>query len=84
VLSEVYYPGWRASLDGQETEVLRANYAFRALYLPAGDHQVRLVFAPLSWRVGLVLSLASMISLFLLGGWRALRGKGQGLRPDEA
>jgi hypothetical protein len=84
VLSEVYYPGWRASLDGQETEVLRANYAFRALYLPAGDHQVRLVFAPLSWRVGLVLSLASMIGLFLLGVWRALRGKGRGLRPDEA
>ena len=59
VLSEVYYPGWRAYLDGREVEVLRANYAFRALHLPPGDHQVRLVFDPLSWRVGLALSLAA-------------------------
>ncbi|MFQ6058155.1 MAG: YfhO family protein [Anaerolineae bacterium] len=78
VLSEVYYPGWRAYLDGREVEVWRANYAFRALYLPSGDHQVRLVFEPLSWRVGLALSLASLIVLLLLGGWRALRGKGLG------
>lgn len=84
VLSEVYYPGWRATLDGQETEVLRANYAFRALHLPPGDHQVRLVFDPLSWWVGLALSLVSLIGLLLLGGWRVLRRKGRGMMPDEA
>jgi uncharacterized membrane protein YfhO len=54
---------------------MRANYAFRALHLPPGDHQVRLVFDPLSWRVGLALSLASLAGLLLLGGWQVADGR---------
>ena len=73
VLSEVYYPGWRAYVDGRAQPVLRANYAFRAVYLDPGYHEVRLVFEPLSWRVGLGISLATWVGLvaWALFTWRA-------------
>ncbi len=54
VLSEIWYPGWRATVNGVETPVLRANYALRAVPVPAGDVTVEMRFAPDSWRWGLV------------------------------
>jgi len=73
VLSEVYYPGWRAYVDGRAQAVLRANYAFRAVYLEPGYHEVRLVFEPLSWKLGLGISLATWVGLaaWALFTWRA-------------
>ncbi len=73
VLSEVYYPGWRAYVDGRAEPVLRANYAFRAVYLKPGYHEVRLVFEPLSWKVGLGISVATWVGLavWALFTWRA-------------
>ena len=72
VLSEVYYPGWRADVDGRAEPVLRANYAFRAVYLEPGYHEVRLVFEPLSWKVGLGISLATWVSLAV---WALFTGR---------
>jgi hypothetical protein len=46
VFSEVYYPGWTATVDGQEVELGRVNYALRALRVPAGQHEVVLTFRP--------------------------------------
>jgi len=63
VLSDVYYPGWRATVDGNPTPVLRADYTFRAVNVPAGEHTVRMTFAPRTWYVGLVLSLISWLGL---------------------
>jgi hypothetical protein len=57
VLTDVYYPGWRASVDGMRTPVLRADYTFRAVRVPAGTHQVEMRFVPWTWYVGLALSL---------------------------
>lgn len=54
VLSEVWYPGWRATVNGQPTAVLRANHALRAIPIPAGEATVVLRFAPQPWRWGLV------------------------------
>ncbi len=55
VLSEVWYPGWRATVNGEATPVLRANYTLRATLAPAGESTIRLWYAPDSWRWGLVL-----------------------------
>ncbi len=48
VFSEVYYPGWTATIDGQEAELGRVNYILRALRMPAGKHEVVLEFRPKS------------------------------------
>ncbi len=47
VLSDTYYPGWKASVDGAEKDVLRANYAFRGVQLPAGAQHIVFSYDPL-------------------------------------
>ena len=39
-LSDAYYPDWQATIDGREAKILRADYAFRAVVVPAGNHEV--------------------------------------------
>ncbi|MBI2954152.1 MAG: YfhO family protein [Chloroflexi bacterium] len=62
-LSDVYYPGWKGFVDGRETEILRANYVFKSVVVPAGAHEVRLVFQPRTWKIGLVVSAATWLAL---------------------
>jgi hypothetical protein len=82
VLSEVWYPGWRATVDGVPAPVLRANYAFRAVRLEPGQHQVRLTFAPRSWRIGLAISGLTLLALVGWGGGRSVHKKLQ--QRDQA
>jgi hypothetical protein len=78
VLSDTYYPGWRAYVDGEERETLRANYAFRAVPLESGQHTVFFKYDPLSFKTGLVISLATwgaiILGLAVLGLQRHRRG----------
>jgi hypothetical protein len=67
VLSEIYYPGWRAYVDDREEVIQRANYTFRAIHLEPGSHQVRFLFAPPMWKVGLGISLATCLGLIAWG-----------------
>ncbi len=55
-LSDTYYPGWRAYVDGYEQPIYRADFVFRAVPVPAGSHTVRFVYDPLSWKLGLYIS----------------------------
>ncbi|HLA23936.1 MAG TPA: YfhO family protein, partial [bacterium] len=52
VLSDTYYPGWRAYIDGREAPVYRANHAFRAVVLPAETRRLEFVFQPRSVQIG--------------------------------
>ncbi len=52
VMTEAFYPGWKAYVDGVPTKVLRADYAFKAVRVPSGAHRVELVFEPISFLVG--------------------------------
>ena len=64
VLSEVYYPGWRAWVDDRPVDVLRADFLFRAMELPAGAHRIRLLYDPDSLKIGVglfALTLAGLI-----------------------
>ncbi|MBV9578375.1 MAG: YfhO family protein, partial [Chloroflexi bacterium] len=61
VLSDTYYPGWTATVDGQPAAVLRGDVLFRVVPIPAGDHDVELRFEPTSVRIGLGISLASLL-----------------------
>jgi hypothetical protein len=68
VLSDPFYPGWRAEVDGQPAEILRANYAFRAVAVPAGAHRLTMAFRPASWYTGLAISLVTGLILLALAG----------------
>jgi hypothetical protein len=61
VLSQTYYPGWKATVDGSAVEVFPADVTLTGIALPAGSHDVRLVFDPLSFKLGTALSLAAAI-----------------------
>ena len=63
VTSDVYYPGWRARVDGQETPLYRANYALRGVLVPPGDHVVLFEYRPRSFKVGAVISLLSLLAI---------------------
>ena len=55
-LSEIFYPGWKAFVGDQPETILRGNYLFRVIPLPAGRHQIRLLFDPLTIKLGIVVS----------------------------
>lgn len=61
VLSEKYYPGWKAYLDGKETEIHQADYVLRAVYVPKGEHQLTLRYKPDSYRKGLYITLVTFL-----------------------
>jgi uncharacterized membrane protein YfhO len=60
-MSETYYPGWKAYVDGREEEILRANYVFRAIPVGPGSHRIEVVYDPLSFKVGLAVSLLTIV-----------------------
>ena len=66
VFSEIYYPyGWKATIDGEEAEYFRADYALRAMFVPAGEHDIRFVFDPDSVKKGDRLAIFFIILLYL-------------------
>ncbi len=62
LLSEIWYPDWKAEVNGEETPVLAADYCLRAIALDAGDHDVRMYFASRRLRVSLIVSIACFIA----------------------
>jgi len=74
-LSETYFPGWRAFLDEKEARIWRADYAFRAIDVGPGFHNLELVYQPVSFRIGIWVSLATGLNLLLLIGSLIFRRK---------
>jgi len=66
VLTQAYFPGWQATIDGAPAPLVRADYAFQGLYVPAGSHQVEIVYRPRSLLVGGALSLAALVAAVVL------------------
>jgi hypothetical protein len=60
VLSDTYYPGWHVQVDGGESELLRADYTLRAVFVPGGTHLVRFYYDPLSFKVAALLSCTTL------------------------
>src|SRR5207247_10707053 len=60
VLTDTWFPGWRARLDGADVAVQRADHAFRAVALPPGRHEVEFAFTPRGLRPGVAISLAAL------------------------
>jgi len=67
VLSDTFYPGWKAFVNGKEERILRANYNFRAVPLSRGVHRVEFVYAPLSFKLGAGLSIIGVLCCAIIG-----------------
>lgn len=59
VLADTFYPGWKAFIDDRPTKIYRANFAFRAIVLPPGDHQVVFAYQPVSFKIGALITLVT-------------------------
>jgi hypothetical protein len=74
VLSEIYYPaGWKAFVDGNETEIYRTNSILRSVVVPAGVHSIVFAFDPPLYRLGYILSNVGWgfaLVFILFGLWR--------------
>lgn len=72
-LSDPFYPGWNAYVDGKKTAILRADFAFRAVEVPKGKHTVIFSYQPMSFYLGIV---GLLVGLFgILGAGMILSSK---------
>lgn len=71
VLSEGYYPGWTAKVDGERAAIVRANFMMRSVLLAAGKHEVVFEFRPRSILAGFALSMVGIVGLIRLRPWPA-------------
>jgi uncharacterized membrane protein YfhO len=80
VFSEVYYPeGWKAFIDGEETEILKVDYILRGLKIPSGKRKIEFKFDlpkyHLANTMNLVLSLLLIAAFGFAGFWQWKRNK---------
>lgn len=68
VLSEMYYRGWEAWLDGRRVPVEKVDYVLRGLFVPAGEHRVEFIYRAHSFRNGAAWSLFGLLLLFVCAG----------------
>jgi hypothetical protein len=67
VFSEIFYDrGWKAYIDNKETPIIRTNYVLRGLNIPAGQHEIRFEFKPVSYYTGETIALVASIIIWLL------------------
>jgi uncharacterized membrane protein YfhO len=71
VLSDYYYPGWRAELDGTECPIYRVDLALRGFQVPAGKHRIVCTYDPPSVRTGLRAAAGAGAALLLWAIWIA-------------
>lgn len=71
VFSEIYYPGWEATIDGKPVELARADYVLRAMKLPAGKHKVEMEFNPQSVKSTETVAYICLVILLLAVAYAA-------------
>jgi hypothetical protein len=81
VLADTFYPGWLVYVDGRRVETLRANYAFRAVALGAGEHEVGFQYRPQSFVAGLASSAFALVGLLV--AWAISTGPAQSVPAQD-
>ncbi len=69
VLTDTFYPGWKASVDGRPTKIYAANAAFRAVEVPAGVHRIEFSYEPWAFRLGAGISLLALAGMLVYWRW---------------
>jgi hypothetical protein len=75
IFSEVDYPGWQATVDDDPAQLVRADYLLRALCVPAGEHQVTLVYDPPLLKVGLAITALTLLFIVAVAVWAARQNR---------
>jgi hypothetical protein len=77
VLTDVHYPGWKATVDGRPAAIERVNYLLRGVVVPPGTHRVEFRYEPTSWRVGWIVSLLGLlaVAVAVVAGLRTRRSR---------
>ncbi|MBF0384807.1 MAG: YfhO family protein [Candidatus Omnitrophica bacterium] len=65
ILSDTYYPGWKAKIDGKKTKVYPAYLMLRAVFVNKGTHEIEFYFMPFSFALGAIISILTLIILLL-------------------
>jgi hypothetical protein len=65
VIAQTYYHNWRATVDGQPAELLRANHAFQAVQVPAGTHKIHLAYVDRAFQIGATISIAAWLGCLI-------------------
>ena len=73
VLSDTYYPGWKAYVDGERVPIYPTDVALRSVFLEQGEHEVRFVYSPGSFKLGSAITLASLAVLAAYAGSGPIR-----------
>ena len=84
VVSDMFYPGWNLTVDGQPAEILRTNRAMRGVALPAGTHRLVFRYEPRSVRLGIALSVVGLAALGGLVAWTRWDPLVRRRRPDDS
>ena len=66
IFAETFIPGWEATLDGEPTEIWRANAYYQAVWVPAGTHEIVFRYQPVAFRFGVVIALIALPALGFL------------------
>jgi hypothetical protein len=75
VLSDSFFPGWEACVDGKPAPIFKANFLVRAVWVPEGDHEVVFKYNPVMYRTGRAVSLCSALICIGIIGFDLYRGR---------
>lgn len=62
VLTDVHFPGWKATVDGEEVPIERVDYLLRGVVVPAGTHTVEFTYEPASFRAGWIIAVLGLLA----------------------
>lgn len=65
VFVDSYYPGWHAYIGGQEVDIFKANGLFKGIFVPKGNHIIEFKFIPKNYKIYLLISIITFISLMI-------------------
>ena len=67
VLSDTYYPGWKAYIDNKETTIYKTDYILQSVFLEKGSHNVEFIYDPISFKIGYIITLSTTFVLIIIG-----------------
>jgi hypothetical protein len=69
ILSEVFYPGWKLTIDGEPAPIYRVNRLMRGAAVKSGNHRLVYSYEPESFKIGSVISLVGLVTLLAGSAW---------------